>query len=56
MNNVYMVHDRKEAITIALNIVGEHDLILLAGKGHESEQLIGSERFAFNDATVVRSL
>ena len=33
-----------------------HDILLIAGKGHEAYQQIGTERFAFSDQDVVRQL
>jgi UDP-N-acetylmuramoyl-L-alanyl-D-glutamate--2,6-diaminopimelate ligase len=35
--------DRREAIRRALEEAGEGDVVLLAGKGHETYQLWGSE-------------
>lgn len=48
--------DRHEAIKQALNMADDHDIILIAGKGHEAYQQIGKERFAFSDQDVVRQL
>ncbi len=48
--------DRKEAIHHALSMAGDEDILLIAGKGHESYQQIGSERFYFSDQDVVRHL
>lgn len=56
MDNVLMIHDRKKAIAAALHAARANDLILLAGKGHETYQLIGSERFSFDDRAVVATL
>ena len=46
--------DRKEAIHHALEMASEDDIILIAGKGHESYQEIGKTRFVFSDQDVVR--
>ena len=46
--------DRQEAIHHALDMASEDDIILIAGKGHESYQEIGKTRFAFSDQAVVR--
>jgi UDP-N-acetylmuramoyl-L-alanyl-D-glutamate--2,6-diaminopimelate ligase len=51
-----MVLDRREAIRRALELVGEGDILLVAGKGHETAQLVGTERRHFDDREVVRGL
>ncbi|MFK7912069.1 MAG: UDP-N-acetylmuramoyl-L-alanyl-D-glutamate--2,6-diaminopimelate ligase [Akkermansiaceae bacterium] len=43
------ITDRAEAIQTAVNISGEGDIILVAGKGHESYQEIKGERHEFDD-------
>ncbi len=48
------VGGRREAIAEAIAIAGAHDIILLAGKGHETGQIIGDKVFAFDDALVAR--
>ncbi len=47
--------DRRLAIETALAEAGEDDTILIAGKGHETYQLIGDRVLAFDDAEVVRT-
>ncbi|MBQ8311312.1 MAG: UDP-N-acetylmuramoyl-L-alanyl-D-glutamate--2,6-diaminopimelate ligase [Clostridia bacterium] len=47
------IPDRKEAITYALRMLGENDILLLAGKGHETYQLIGSEKQYFCEKEIV---
>lgn len=49
-----VIRDRAAAIQAALSGCRAGDLVLIAGKGHESEQLIGDQRLAFSDAAVVR--
>jgi UDP-N-acetylmuramyl-tripeptide synthetase len=52
--NIYFVEpNRKKAIEKALKISGEKDCILIAGKGHETYQIIGSEKIDFDDRQVV---
>jgi UDP-N-acetylmuramoyl-L-alanyl-D-glutamate--2,6-diaminopimelate ligase len=45
---------RREAIAAALALAGPDDIILLAGKGHETGQIIGEQVFPFDDAEVAR--
>ncbi|SDN24954.1 UDP-N-acetylmuramoyl-L-alanyl-D-glutamate--2,6-diaminopimelate ligase [Alkalicoccus daliensis] len=47
-----VIEDRKEAIYKAVMQAGPEDVILIAGKGHETYQEIGKERFDFNDKAV----
>lgn len=53
---VLKIIDREEAIQCALKIAEPQDIILIAGKGHESYQQIGTKRFDFSDQDVVRKL
>jgi UDP-N-acetylmuramoyl-L-alanyl-D-glutamate--2,6-diaminopimelate ligase len=48
--------DRREAIRHALEVAAPEDLILLAGKGHETYQIWGSERRHFDEREVVREI
>jgi UDP-N-acetylmuramoyl-L-alanyl-D-glutamate--2,6-diaminopimelate ligase len=41
--------DRRQAIQKAIGLANPGDLILLAGKGHENYQIVGSERYHFDD-------
>jgi len=50
------IGDRAEAIAAALSEAREGDLVLIAGKGHESGQIIGDQVIPFNDAEVARRL
>ena len=45
--------DREMAIKTAVMIASPGDIILIAGKGHEHYQIIGSERLPFNDRECV---
>lgn len=51
---VSTIMDRQEAIYHALGNAKPDDVILIAGKGHETYQQIGLQRFAFSDQAVVR--
>lgn len=48
--------DRRAAIAHALSRAGGGDLVLVAGKGHETFQEIGGKRLPFNDADVAVEL
>ena len=49
---VSVCRDRRVAIETALAAAADTDLVLIAGKGHEATQTIGSQVLAFNDAAV----
>lgn len=46
--------DRRRAIGAAFDMAGPGDLVLLAGKGHETTQTIGSQVSSFDDRVVAR--
>ncbi len=46
--------DRRAAISSAIRSANEDDVILIAGKGHETEQLVGTEVRHFSDVEVAR--
>jgi UDP-N-acetylmuramoyl-L-alanyl-D-glutamate--2,6-diaminopimelate ligase len=48
------VPGRREAIAEAIRIAREGDIILVAGKGHETGQVIGDKVLPFDDALVAR--
>jgi len=52
----YRITDRKAAIAQALELAREGDTILLAGKGHETYQIVGTTKQPFDEREVVRSL
>jgi UDP-N-acetylmuramoyl-L-alanyl-D-glutamate--2,6-diaminopimelate ligase len=47
--------DRAEAITRAVRGSGAGDVVVVAGKGHETEQVVGAVARAFSDQEVVRA-
>src|SRR5213593_4422774 len=48
--------DRREAIALALELARPGDTILLAGKGHETYQIVGTEKQPFDERAIVREL
>lgn len=46
--------DRKKAIEYAINLAKTGDVVLIAGKGHETTQTIGKETLPFNDYLVAQ--
>ncbi|MBC8513782.1 MAG: UDP-N-acetylmuramoyl-L-alanyl-D-glutamate--2,6-diaminopimelate ligase [SAR86 cluster bacterium] len=51
-NDVQVILDRKHAIETAVKTLGEDELLLIAGKGHETTQTIGDQIFQFSDIEV----
>ena len=49
---VIAIEDRKDAIAHAISAARAEDIILIAGKGHEDYQVIGTEKAHFSDAEV----
>ncbi len=50
---VLVEHDRARAIQTALRRSGHGDVVLIAGKGHEDYQIVGTVRRPFRDQSVV---
>lgn len=48
----YVIEDRREAISVALKNAQKGDVILIAGKGHETYQIINDKVFEFDDKKV----
>jgi UDP-N-acetylmuramoyl-L-alanyl-D-glutamate--2,6-diaminopimelate ligase len=51
---VLTIQDRKQAIKAACQMAQTKDIILIAGKGHETYQEINGERFDFDDFKIVK--
>ena len=47
------IEDREEAIRTALMIAGQGATVLLAGKGHETYQITGTEKRHFDEKEIV---
>ncbi len=51
----YLVEpDRKKAISLAINKAEPNDIILIAGKGHEAQQIFASHSIDFDDRIVAK--
>lgn len=50
------VADRYIAIQQAIQRLGAHDILLIAGKGHETGQIIGNDVIPFDDVRVVQQI
>ena len=48
------VTDRREAIYLAISLAQACDTVVIAGKGHEDYQIIGTEKIHFDDREVAR--
>jgi UDP-N-acetylmuramyl-tripeptide synthetase len=49
-----VLSDRRDAIFRAVAIAKPGDVVIIAGKGHETYQVVGSDRFHFDDREVAR--
>ncbi len=54
MQSVYVEQNREAAIALAIEKAEAGDLILLAGKGHETFQLIGDQKVPFCDTDIAK--
>jgi len=50
-----VVPDRKEAIATAIGLARSGDIVLIAGKGHEDYQIIGTRKLPFDDRVIARA-
>jgi UDP-N-acetylmuramoyl-L-alanyl-D-glutamate--2,6-diaminopimelate ligase len=55
-NNFTIVVDRREAIQKAIELATPRDLILIAGKGHETYQLFAYQTIPFDDRKVAQEI
>lgn len=52
-DNYLIELDRQKAIQLALDLAEEGDIVLVAGKGHETYQITGDETIHFDDSEVI---
>lgn len=55
-DNYITIENRREAIKYALDNAKAGDIVLLAGKGHETYQIIGKEKHDFDERVVVSDI
>lgn len=51
---IEVIEDRRQAIEYAIEQLEEEDILLLAGKGHEDYQIVGKEKYPFDDRVIAR--
>ena len=52
--NAIEIGDRRQAIATAIAELAPGDLLVIAGKGHETGQIVGNETYPFDDAAIAR--
>ena len=52
-DNFEVITDRRTAIKIGIDMLEKDDVLLILGKGHENYQIIGKEKFHFDDVEEV---
>ena len=55
LQRVTIEKDRLRAIHATLHSAERHDVVLIAGKGHEDYQIVGTERLHFDDVETVET-
>ena len=50
----FEIPDRNDAIKFAVSKLQKNDFLLIAGKGHEMTQTLGTESLPFDDYTVAK--
>jgi UDP-N-acetylmuramoyl-L-alanyl-D-glutamate--2,6-diaminopimelate ligase len=50
----HLIADRREAIVAAVRLARAGDIVLIAGKGHEDYQILGTKKVHFDDREVAR--
>jgi UDP-N-acetylmuramoyl-L-alanyl-D-glutamate--2,6-diaminopimelate ligase len=53
---IFVNKDRAQAIKLALDLSDKNDIILIAGKGHEDYQILGTEKIHFDDREELKKL
>jgi len=51
-----VIPERRKAIEAAIRVARRDDIVLIAGKGHEDYQILGTEKISFDDRVVARQI
>ena len=54
-DNFWIYQDRKKAIETAISMARENDIVIIAGKGHETYQDIKGTKYPFDEAEIIQS-
>ncbi len=54
--NYTVIVDRIEAIKAAINMANKNDMVILAGKGHETYQEINGKKFPFDERIIIKQI
>ncbi len=55
-NNFLEIANRENAIKFAIENLQAGDVLIIAGKGHENYQIIGTEKFEFNEVKIIKNV
>jgi UDP-N-acetylmuramoyl-L-alanyl-D-glutamate--2,6-diaminopimelate ligase len=56
MDKITVINNRKAAIEHGITLSSEHDIVLVAGKGHEDYQELEGIKYPFSDREIVQEL
>lgn len=51
-----VIVDRKEAIEKAVKLANKRDIVIIAGKGHETTQEINGEKYPFDEREIIKEI
>lgn len=51
-----IIQDRKNAITQIIESLRKNDILLIAGKGHENYQIVGTQKLPFSDIEIANQI
>ena len=54
--NYKVIVDRKEAIKEAIHMMKKKDIVVLAGKGHETYQEINGKKIEFDERKIIKEI
>jgi len=54
--NLFRITDRTQALKSALNCAKAGDTVLVAGKGHEKYQILGTQKIYYDEREIIRKL